>query len=349
MPLTDETMPVPAAPGDLPARLVSQFNLDLSSIHGLARRVEPGSSGAEANAQALWSLCRKATRPKLDGLAQRVDAKATWDQLVLPGRAEGLLRKVAAQARRRYQVHSEWGFAGRSERGLGISVLFAGESGTGKTMAAEVLANELKVDLYRVDASAVVSKYIGQTEKLLRRVLDSFEDCGAVVMFDEADSLFSKRTEIKDSHDRYANQEVNYLLQRIEAYRGVAILATNFQSAIEPAFLRRLRYTIEFLAPGAEERARLWKGVFPDAVPLGAIDHAALAELPINGGLIRSIALNASFAAAEEGGQLEMDHIWEAARDEMLKLGRPVPARVGRAVSRPGRPAGPRAIGGAAS
>jgi ATPase family associated with various cellular activities (AAA)/Winged helix domain, variant len=320
----------------LPARLVSQFNLDWPSIHGLARRAAPSiDTVADRSDEAIWTLCRKATRPRLDGLAQRVDARATWDDLILPGRARNLLRQVAAQARRRYQVHADWGFAQQSTRGLGIAVLFAGESGTGKTMAAEVLANELKVDLYRVDASAVISKYIGQTEKYLRQILDSFEDSGAVLMFDEADSLFSKRTEIKDSHDRYANQEVNYLLQRLESYRGVAILATNFQSAIEPAFLRRLRFTIEFLAPGTAERARLWKGVFPDRAPLGELDYEALALLPLNGGAIRSIAVNAAFEAAEAGTPVEMEHIWRATRDELLKLGRPVPASLLKPTARP--------------
>ena len=181
----------------------------------------------------VWESCLIRTRPRLDRLAQRLDAKATWDDLVLARGAQGLAAPDRRQVGQRGKVYDDWGFRRKMNRGLGISALFAGESGTGKTMAAEVIANELRLDLYRIDLSAVVSKYIGETEKNLRRLFDAAEDGGAILFFDEADALFGKRSEVKDSHDRYANIEINYLLQRMEAYRGLAILATNMKSALD--------------------------------------------------------------------------------------------------------------------
>ena len=172
-------------------------------------------------------------------------------------------------------VYGDWGFAGKSTRGLGISALFSGASGTGKTMAAEVLANELALDLYRIDLSAVVSKYIGETEKNLRRLFDAAEETGAILLFDEADALFGKRSEVKDSHDRYANIEVSYLLQRMESYRGLAILTTNFRAALDPAFLRRIRFIVNFPFPDAGQRAEIWRGVFPSQTPVDGIELGA--------------------------------------------------------------------------
>ena len=191
------------------------------------------------------ALCRT----RLDDLAQRIDPAAGWDDLVLPALQLEAIRRVAQHVRHRATVYDAWGFAARSARGLGISALFAGASGTGKTMAAEVLAAELRLDLYRIDLRRVVSKYIGETEKNLRRVFDAAEDSGAILLFDEADALFGKRSEVKDSHDRYANIEVSYLLQRMEAYRGLAILTTNLKSALDPAFLRRIRFVVAVPLP----------------------------------------------------------------------------------------------------
>jgi hypothetical protein len=320
--------PQPGAPArpakatdDAPARLVSQFNMDWPTIQRLARRVTRPGQGLDF--PALWQLCRAATRPRLDGLARRIDARATWNDLVLADRPVELLKRVAAQARNRYRVYSEWGFEAQSARGLGVTVLFSGASGTGKTMAAEVIANDLGVDLYRVDCSAVVSKYIGETEKNLRLLLDSFEDCGAVLLFDEADSLYSRRTDVKDSLDRYGNQEVNYLLQRLESYRGVAVLCTNLPGAIDRGFLRRLRWTIEFSAPAAADRLTIWQKVLPAALPRAGLDLNRLADEPLTGGSIRVVALNAAFEAASEGSVLTMDHVLRAVREEQLKLGQP--------------------------
>ena len=177
--------------------------------------------------------------------------------------------------RHRAKVYDEWGFAEQSNRGLGLSALFSGPSGTGKTLAAEILANELRLDLFRIDLSAVVSKYIGETEKNLRRVFDAAEEGGAVLLFDEADALFGKRSEVKDSHDRYANVEVSYLLQRMEAYRGLAILTTNMKEALDPAFLRRLRFVVQFPFPDQAHRAEIWRRIFPAKTPTDELDLCA--------------------------------------------------------------------------
>jgi len=236
----------------------------------------------------------------------------------------GLMRGVIGHVRERYRVYDEWGFADRLSRGLGISVLFAGESGTGKTLAAEVLASELRLDLYRIDLSAVVSKYIGETEKNLRRVFDAAEDSGAILLFDEADALFGKRSEVKDSHDRYANLEISYLLQRMEAYRGLAILTTNMRHAIDTAFMRRIRFVVDFPFPDVAERARIWERVLPPDTPRAGLDPLRLAQLGVAGGVIRNIAMHAAFLAADAAEPVRMSHLLAAARTEYAKLERPL-------------------------
>jgi SpoVK/Ycf46/Vps4 family AAA+-type ATPase len=271
-------------------------------------------------------LCRLRLRARLEGLAQRVISGAGWDQLVLPHEQIELLHGIAAQLRQRVTVYERWGFGARSPRGLGITALFFGPSGTGKTLAAEVLANELRLDLYRIDLSRVVSKYIGETEANLRRVFDAAEESGAILLFDEADALFGRRSEVKDSHDRYANIEVSYLLQRMEAYRGLAVLTTNMKSALDPAFLRRIRFIVEFPFPDAGERAAIWRRVLPPATPIDGLDWDRLAALRIAGGNIRNIALNAAFLAADSGQPVRMPHLLAAARSEYIKLERPLTA-----------------------
>ena len=205
-----------------------------------------------------------------------------------------------------------------------MSALFSGVSGTGKTMAAEVLARELRLDLYRIDLSSVVSKYIGETEKNLKKVFDAAEEGGALLLFDEADALFGKRSEVRDSHDRYANIEVGYLLQRMEAYQGLAILTTNLRSLLDPAFQRRLRFTINFPFPDAAHREAIWKNVFPRDTPTHRLDYKKLAQLNVTGGNIRNIALNAAFLAAEAGTPVEMVNLLEAAKLEVQKIERPL-------------------------
>jgi SpoVK/Ycf46/Vps4 family AAA+-type ATPase len=242
----------------------------------------------------------------------------------LPGPQLEAVRRIGQHVRHRATVYDSWGFAARSARGLGISALFAGASGTGKTMAAEVLANELRLDLYRIDLAGVVSKYIGETEKNLRRVFDAAEHSGAILLFDEADALFGKRSEVKDSHDRYANIEVSYLLQRMEAYRGLAILTTNLKSALDPAFLRRIRFVVQFPFPDALQRAEIWRRIFPASTPTEGLDVGKLAKLNVPGGNIRNIAINAAFLAAASGEPVRMSHLREAARIEYAKLERPL-------------------------
>ncbi|WP_147373073.1 ATP-binding protein, partial [Calidithermus terrae] len=230
------------------AALASQFNLSARAIQDLLGQRPPD----------LWQACRLQARPRLEDLAQRVEAAATWADLVLPAHEQRLLRELAAQVRQRSRVYERWGFARKGQRGLGISALFAGPSGTGKTLAAEVLAAELGLDLYRIDLAQVVSKYIGETEKNLRRVFDAAEGGGAILLFDEADALFGKRSEVKDSHDRYANLEVSYLLQRMEQYRGLAVLTTNLKESLDSAFLRRIRFVVHFPHPDPAQRAEIW-------------------------------------------------------------------------------------------
>jgi hypothetical protein len=302
--------------------LASQFSLNLVEIQQIARAAQGELDSSEAGDDRLWHGCLVRTRPSLDRLAQRLDTKATWDDLVLPEAETNLLRQMAAQVRHRSTVYDEWGFRNRMNRGLGVSGLFAGESGTGKTMAAEVIANELRLNLYRIDLSSVVSKYIGETEKNLRKLFDAAEDGGAILFFDEADALFGKRSEVKDSHDRYANIEINYLLQRLEAYGGLAILATNIKSAMDVAFVRRLRFMVDFSFPGVKERQQMWAKVFPPQTPTEALDWQRLAQFNVTGANIHNIALNAAFLAAKAETKVGMELVLAAARTEFRKLGR---------------------------
>jgi SpoVK/Ycf46/Vps4 family AAA+-type ATPase len=308
-------------------RLVAHFDLLPSAIASAADQAlaEQGPPGTMAD--RLWTACRLQARSRLDDLAQRVEPVATWDDLVLPEPAMTALRDAAAQVRHRTTVHERWGFASKSRRGLGISALLVGESGTGKTMAAEVLAGALQLDLYFIDLSRVVSKYIGETEKNLGRVFDAAEAGGAVLLFDEADALFGKRSEVRDSHDRYANIEVSYLLQRMESYRGLACLTTNLKSAMDVAFLRRIRFIVNFPFPDAEQRARIWERIFPKETPREGLEIDKLAQLNLAGGNIRNVALQAAFLAAEAGEPVRMHHLLAAARREYAKLEKPMTDR----------------------
>jgi hypothetical protein len=304
--------------------LASEFRLSAHDIQRLGTQLAREAAVLPDPEATLWRACRSLERRHLDGLAQRIEPAAAWDDLVLPEPQKSTLRQVAAHVRHRLTVYERWGFAAKGARGLGISALFAGESGTGKTMAAEVLADELHLDLFRIDLSAVVSKYIGETEKNLARVFDTAEDSGAILLFDEADALFGKRSEVKDSHDRYANIEVSYLLQRMEAYRGLAILTTNQRAALDTAFLRRLRFVVHFPFPDAAEREAIWRRVFPAATPTEGLDCTKLARLHMAGGHIRNIALNAAFHAAEDGADVGMAHLLRAAHFEAAKRERPL-------------------------
>lgn len=300
--------------------LTSQFDLGPDEIQSVIERVTLETEDVTELEKALWDSCRREARPAMEDLSRHIECRASWDDLVLPSLQKETLRLIIAHVRRRAQVYETWGFAGRSGRGLGISALFSGPSGTGKTMAAEVIANELGLDLYRIDLSSVVSKYIGETEKNLRRIFDAAEGGGAILLFDEADALFGKRSEIKDSHDRYANIEVSYLLQRMEEYRGLAILTTNLKSSLDTAFLRRIRFIIQFPFPDAAQREEIWRRTFPSRTPLGDLKYDKLAKLNITGGNIRNIALGAAFLAADAGQSVNMEHLRQSALGEYNKL-----------------------------
>lgn len=313
---------VPRVNGSLD-RVAEFFDLDQPSIRlaGEMLRADPPAGDL---GDAAWKMCRSLSRRALDGLAQRIEPKATWDDLILPALQKEALKQIAAHVRQRARVHGDWGFAGRYSRGLGVAALFAGSSGTGKTMAAEVIAGVLQLDLYQIDLAGVVSKYIGETEKNLRRIFDAAEQTGAVLLFDEADALFGKRSEVRDSHDRYANLEISYLLQRVEAYRGLAILTTNMKQALDPAFLRRMQFMVQFPFPDLAQRKQIWETVFPKQAPVAAMDFARISQLQIPGGLIRNIATHAAFLAAEEGSEIKVGHILNAARVEYAKHDRPL-------------------------
>lgn len=299
--------------------LVAQFSLGATAIRTACTDALGNLSSVDFGT-SVWDAARAQSRSRLEELAQRIEPSAEWLDLILPTAQTDTLRTIAAHVRQRARVYEEWGFASRGTRGLGISALFAGASGTGKTLAAEVIAVDLRLDLYRIDLSAVVSKYIGETEKNLRRVFNAAEAGGAILLFDEADALFGKRSEVKDSHDRYANIEVSYLLQRMEAYRGLAILTTNLQSALDSAFLRRLRFVVEFPFPDESQRAAIWRRIFPASTPTQGLETDALARLSVAGGNIRNIALHSAFLAADAGEPVRMSHLLRAAHVEYAKL-----------------------------
>ncbi|TDC06407.1 ATP-binding protein, partial [Streptomyces sp. 8K308] len=312
---------IPGITEDRLRELVAQFSLPPHVIRSAAATVRRAGDDLGAT-ELAWRAGLVEARIGLDELGRRIEPQATWDELVLPERQLTILREIVAHVRQRGTVYQEWGFESVLRRGLGVTALFAGGSGTGKTLAAEVLANELGLDLFVIDLSQVVSKYIGETEKNLRRVFDAAERGGALLLFDEADALFGKRSEVKDSHDRYANLEVSYLLMRMEAYRGLAVLTTNMKKALDNAFMRRIRFAVDFPFPGVPERAEIWRRVLPERAPTKGLDPQRLAQLTVAGGSIRNIALSAAFLAAEEGDHLQMRHMLAAARTEYLKLER---------------------------
>jgi hypothetical protein len=294
-------------------RAAAQFRIGPRAVVRAAR---------QANGSAdLWRACRAACAAELSALGRRVAPRFGWDDLVLPDRTVAELRALAAQARARATVLRRWGFGARWGD-AGASALFAGPSGAGKSMAAEAIARDLDLDLFRIDLSGVVSKYIGETEKNLRRVFETAEESGAVLLFDEADALFGKRSEVKDSHDRYANIEVSYLLEAMERYRGVAILTTNLKNHLDPAFQRRLSFVIDFPKPDAAARARLWRAAIPAAAPTEGLDIDRLARMELAGGSIARAALNAAYMAADAGEPLTMAHVLRAAEAEHRKLDR---------------------------
>jgi SpoVK/Ycf46/Vps4 family AAA+-type ATPase len=315
-------------------RITQQFDFGPVAIAEAVRRARETAHARKTKKEDplsvtpadLWNACRDQSGLELEGLAQRLVPSYGKDDIVLPAHVRAQLDDLAQQVEHRTQVYERWKFGEQLGRGRGITALFAGPSGTGKTMAAEILAGRVGLDLYRIDLAGVVSKYIGETEKNLRRVFDAAERTGAILFFDEADALFGTRTEVKDSHDRYANIEVNYLLQRMEGYTGLAILATNRKAALDAAFLRRLRFVVEFPFPSADDRRRIWQRVFPEEARPEPLDYGFLSRLELAGGNIRSVAVNAAFLAAAEGegSVIGMRHVVRAAAREYGKIERPI-------------------------
>lgn len=268
----------------------------------------------------VWAEAHRILAPPPDPLVQELHPRAGWADLVLAPATESALRAIAAQTRHRAQVYRTWDFAGRTSRGLGITALFTGPSGTGKTLAAEVIAADLGLRLLRVNLAQVVDKYVGETEKHLDHVFGMAERSGAILLFDEADALFSKRSDGDSGQERFTAMTVAYLLQRLESTSATCILTTNLRGNVDDAFLRRLRFVVQFAFPGIAERQWLWRGAFPAAAPLGQIDLNLLATLPATGGTIRNAALNAAFFAAGAGQPIGMDHVLAALEIENAKL-----------------------------
>ena len=274
--------------------------------------------------QAVHEACRLHSNQQLSRVSRKITPKHRWDDIVLPADRLTMLRDICNHIKYRGRVYGEWGFGEKLAMGKGLAVLFAGPSGTGKTMAADIIAGELGLDLFKIDLASIISKYIGETEKNLGSVFDEAETSNAILFFDEADALFGKRSEVRDSHDRYANVEVGYLLQRIEEYEGVAILASNFRKNMDDAFVRRLHFTVDFPFPGIVERGRIWESVWPSDTPRAAsIDAQDLGRrFEMTGGNIRNVALAAAFLAADAGGCVELGHVLRATQREYQKMGK---------------------------
>jgi hypothetical protein len=316
---------LPLADADC-AWLAERFRLahtDIAAVVASAR-LSAGTKGATLRLADIEAACREFAGAELAGLAQRLSPRYGWDDIVLAADQLRQLHEIEAAARSRQRVLVDWGFGRKLSRGRGLSALFSGASGTGKTMAAEIIAGRLGFDLYTVDLAAVVSKYIGETEKNLSKIFEAAEATGTVLFFDEADALFGKRSEVKDAHDRYANIEVSYLLQRMETHDGLIVLATNLKRNLDEALLRRLSFSVDFAFPGPDERSRIWRRVVPEEAPLAAdVDWELLGErFPLAGGSIRTAALNAAYQAAAGGEPIGMRHLLLGVRREVDKSGR---------------------------
>jgi hypothetical protein len=320
----------PDLSGEEAEALASRFPATATDIADAARlgrgraRAIGGARTEPAYEDLLWA-CQVRPRAALDGLARPLRPRAGWDDLVLPADVVDQLRELCAQIRHRGRVVHEWALGRRGSLGHGVQALFLGPSGTGKTLAAEVIAGAAGMDLVRVDLSSVVSKYIGETEKNLGRVFAGAERSGSILFFDEADALFGKRSEVGDAHDRYANIEVSYLLQRVEEYAGVVILATNFAQNIDEAFQRRVRVTVTFPFPDEPARLAIWRRHLPPELPVADdLDLARMArQFKVSGGVIRKIVWNAAFLAADNGGRLGAEHLMLATRREYERMGKP--------------------------
>ncbi len=314
-------------PSGAASLLAERFRLTPGQIRDAAvaaERQKELDGGGPLELRDLAAACRECSTRKLAELALQIRPRYSWTDLVLPSEKKVQLEELGAQVKHRYRVYGEWGFGDKLARGRAVSALFSGPPGTGKTMAAEVLAHDLELDLYKIDLARVVSKYIGETEKNLARIFAEADRCNVILFFDEADALFGKRTEIADAHDRYANIETSYLLQKMEEHDGVVILASNLRENMDDAFLRRIRHVVELPFPDAASRLEIWRTHFPDVAPVAAdVDFRLLAErLRIAGGHIKNVSVNAAFYAADDGGVIAMEHILRGARREFAKIGK---------------------------
>ncbi len=313
--------------GDLAGELASKFRFTAGRIDeafAAARSRALGEGRERPEPEDIHEGCRSTSSRGLSSLSRKIEPRYGWNDLVLPQEKMRQLGEIQVHVRHRGLVYGDWGFEAKLSLGKGLNVLFSGPSGTGKTMAAEVMAKELGIDLYKIDLSMVVSKYIGETEKNLDRIFGEAEESNAILFFDEADALFGKRSEVKDAHDRYANVETGYLLQKMEEHDGVAILATNLGKNMDDAFLRRMQFIVEFPFPEEEARLRIWRGLLPQAAPVSEdVDFDFLAKkFKIPGGNIKNVMINAAFLAADDSRVITMEHIVRAARDEFGKMGK---------------------------
>lgn len=308
--------------------LASKFRFTGGQIRDAARTARSFAEGKNPSNPALsvediYKGCKIQSNQKLSSLALKVDPHYSWEDIILPKDTLEHLKEVSGFIRYKGKVYSDWGFEKKLSLGKGLNVLFSGPPGTGKTMSAEILANEVELDLYKIDLSSLVSKYIGETEKNLKKIFDEAETSNSILFFDEADALFGKRSEVKDSHDRYANIETSYLLQKMEEHEGIVILASNFRKNVDDAFLRRLHFTIEFPLPDEKAREGIWLKTFPKETPIADdVDFAFLSKLKLTGGNIKNIVLAASFLAAENSKNVEMQHLIKATKREYQKIGK---------------------------
>jgi SpoVK/Ycf46/Vps4 family AAA+-type ATPase len=314
-------------PAEEATELAARYRLDgdaIDAVAAAARSRALGRGDGRAVPEDYRAAAKAIAAPPMDDLARRVEPRYGWDDIVLPPDSLAQLHELCERAQHHEMVLEKWGFGRKHARRAGLTGLFVGQPGTGKTMAAEIIAGELGLDLYRIDLSSVVSKYIGETEKNLERIFRAADQGDALLLFDEADALFGKRSEVRDAHDRYANVEVAYLLQRLEAYEGIALLTSNLRGNIDEAFMRRLDYVLEFPMPEEAERLAIWRRALPQEAPLAPdVDLAFLArKFKLAGGHIRNIALTAAFLAAAEGGVIAMKHLVRATRREHQKLGK---------------------------
>lgn len=303
------------------SELAATFALTQGQIEDAITVARNSGRTDQITRSALYEGCKSQSSSRLEELAQRLEPSATWADIVLPGDTESHLREVASRVTNRGSVYGEWGLGEQFTRGTGVVALFAGPSGTGKTMAAEVIATDAGLDLYKVDLSTVVSKYIGETEENLEAIFDAAENSSSILLFDEADAIFGERSSGSDSTDRYANVEVNYLLQRIERYDGVVLLTTNFDQHIDDAFQRRIDLTVDFSRPDADAREQIWREMFAGSTPTEEIDYSFLGGLALTGGSIKNAVQSAAFLAAADDSPITMAHVLPAVKREFDKTG----------------------------